>query len=44
MNAAKERRKIQRRARAMNAKKQAHPKNQEKTGENYCSPAQDNLL
>jgi rubrerythrin len=32
MNAVKERRKIQRRARAMNAKAKAHPKNAEKTG------------
>jgi len=32
MNAAVERRKLQRRARALNAKNKKHPKNAEKTG------------
>lgn len=44
MNAAAESAKEKRRARALNAKNKKHPKNSEKTGANYCSPAQDNLL
>lgn len=37
MNTAKERRKFQRRARYMNAKQKAHPKNAEKTGCPTCT-------
>jgi len=55
LNSVKETAKSRRRARALNAKNKKHPKNAEKTGaifndlkpavnDNYCSPAQDNLL